>query len=159
MNKAQASVSYALGAAILLSLIIQTGCNESPQQRIVGKWEGQIELKKSVVDQELKRVASDPEEQKIFEKRFDDMKSMKMHVQFNENGAMRMSVNVGSLNRRASGKWEIARQEGDLVVIKSTESEGAEEELRVTFEDNDSFRMDPPGPNKEIGVMRFKRLR
>jgi hypothetical protein len=145
--------------ALLVLSCTMIGCGESRSERIVGIWEGQIELQEAAVQKELDGAAADPNRLKVLRERFDQMRKTVLNVRFKETGQMDMTADIGPISQDASFTWEITERDGDKVNIKSVESQGAEEQLQVVFLDDDTFTMDAPGDNPNIGLMRFHRLR
>lgn len=165
MNKERSVLSV----VALLACAMLTGCGSEmkPHDRLIGEWEAKIELDQSVVQQRLSEAPEQLEPggspyqvtRARLQKQYEEMATMLMKVDFEKDGAMRITANVGDIEQKIRGTWELTKHEGDTLTVKLTESESGADEKPLTFDGNDSFIMAPPGADTQIGVMRFRRLR
>jgi len=153
----------------MLACTMLSGCGSSelkPHDRLIGQWEGKIELDQAVIQQ---RLSAAPEQfspgvaptqltRGQLQQQFDSMANMQMEVEFTKDGEMRINAHVGAMERTVRGTWELTKHDGDTLTVKMTEPEAGADEQPMTFQGNDSFIMAPPGADTKIGVMRFRRL-
>lgn len=119
----------------------------SGPHQLIGAWHGEVWVDEAQASQVLTQ---------------DQLKAVKgtmMDVEFKADGEMVLSgVNNGK-PYTTTGKWELVKQEGPRVVIKSVEAEGAEKEILVRIESQDEFSMSLPDPITRMGAMQFRRMR
>lgn len=146
---------------VVLGGLVLAGCGgKSAQERLVGKWRGQVELNEEAVTKELAKTGDDSNARLVFEA----LESMEVDIEFQADGKLNMSAAAqtpaGADKQSVSGKWQVVSQEGDNITIKSIyEGEQQAEQIDIHLESDDAFSTRPPGPNREIGVLRMRRLR
>ena len=146
-----ASVTIALSTLFTFGLLCGTGsvgCNHagsSPEQRLLGKWQGTLQI-----DKELAADTLTPEQ-------IDSIQGAAMLVEFQANGTMNLGVT--GQPTQATGTWELVDAAEDTITIVSTESDGKSTDLQLHFSDHDLFAMPLPGPLAKAGLMEFRRLR
>jgi hypothetical protein len=135
----------------------------TPEELLVGNWQGEVE-----VDQEA--VAKKLEEAKDLDERaknriywsIETPASLKSKLTLKADGSMKMAATIstaeGEKNIDGEGTWEVLSAGGDQATVRLS-YEGQVEEKVFTFEDKDAFGTDPPGVDKTIGTLRFRRLR
>jgi hypothetical protein len=135
----------------------------TPEEVLVGNWHGEVE-----VDQEA--VAKKLEEAKDLDERaknrvywsIETPTSLKSKLTLNADGSMKMAATIstaeGEKQKNGVGTWEVLSAGGDQATVRLS-YEGQVEEKIFTFEDADAFATDPPGIDKTIGTLKFKRLR
>jgi hypothetical protein len=149
-------LSIVLSSALLLPLI---GCGPSAADRLVGRWEGSLQVDQDEVNRQ-QASAQSPLEKGLQNFALTGLKSMKMTLEFQADGQMAMSISLGPLNESRGGTWEVVRQQSDQVTIKSVDEKGIEQESVLTFQDPDTFLMQPPDGDgaRKLGVLRFQRV-
>lgn len=139
-------VATSLVAALALSL----GCGSKPtppQQRLPGKWYG-----KMIVHHESVGNSLTPAQIAQLEK-------MEMGIEFTKDGGMVLSGVNNNVPYQSQGKWQFIGQEGDILTIKSIESDGNQKDVVIVFEGNDEFSMPLKTEVANIGAMKFERLK
>jgi hypothetical protein len=89
---------------------------------------------------------------------------MQVDIEFQADGKLSMSAEAqtpdGADAQSITGQWQVIAQEGDEITIESRyDGEEEAEEIDIKLEGDDAFSTRPPGPNREIGVLRMKRMR
>src|SRR5262245_6149204 len=128
------------------------GCGGSaklpaPVERLPGSWHGQMIVYEEEVQGKLppEKIAA--------------LSQMQMDFQFQPDGAMTLSgVDQGRAYTNA-GRWEVLKQDGDLLTIKSTEQSGAIKDINIEFDGSDTFFIPVKTEVAELGAMRFTRMR
>jgi hypothetical protein len=128
------------------------GCGGSaklpaPVERLPGAWHGQMIVYHEEVQGKLppEKIAA--------------LEQMQMDFQFQPDGSMSLSgVDQGRAYTN-NGRWEVVKQEGDLLTIKSTEQSGAIKDINIEFDGADMFYIPVKTEVAELGAMRFTRLR
>jgi hypothetical protein len=59
----------------------------------------------------------------------------------------------------SQAKWEMVKQDGDLLTIKATEPSGKQKQINFEFDGADTFYMPYRTEVAEIGAIRFTRMR
>ena len=126
--------------------------------KLVGAWEGAIEIDEQKVIQSLqdKNVGFDPEEAIAI------LNSIAMAIDFHDDGTMRLAGTMNTPNgpeeSSGQGRWELVSENGKQVTIRSIEEGREGQEIELIFVDQDTFTMAPPPPNPNVGLMRFHRV-
>lgn len=127
------------------------GCGGSklpaPVERLPGSWHGQMIVYEEEVQGKLppEKIAA--------------LSQMQMDFQFQPDGSMSLSgVDQGRAYTNA-GRWEVLKQDGDLLTIKSTEQSGAVKDINIEFDGSDTFYIPVKTEVAELGAMRFTRMR
>ena len=131
---------------------------ESPH-RLIGKWEGMLEVDQQAVEQLFKDAGREDQITTALE----TYKTMQMKMDFEESGEMKMSIKIGTENANeensGSGTWELIRDEGNKSIVKSKEEGSEAQEIEISFDDPDHFQMLPKGPFRNAAVLKFSRIR
>jgi hypothetical protein len=132
------------------------GCGGSklptPSQRLPGKWHGEM-------------IIYDEAQAKLPAEQVAQMAQMQYDFEFRPDGSMALSGIHSGQAFTTEGRWQPVKQDGDLLVIKSTEQTGAAKDVNIEFDGKDTFYIPfnaRPAPNAEVaelGAMRFTRLR
>src|SRR5262249_7638032 len=144
----------AFAALVVMSGLV--GCGSSslpaPVQRLPGKWHGEMIVYKEELEGKLppERIAA--------------LEQMQMDLEFRSDGTMTAEGANGGQAGSSRGQWQMVKQEGDLLIIQSTEEGGKSEHKNCEFDGTDIFYM-PVQANlggagvADLGAMRFTRLR
>jgi hypothetical protein len=127
------------------------GCGGSPQlpqavERLPGKWQGQM----IVYEEELQG--------KLPAEKIAELAAMKMDFEFRPDGTMSLSGVDQGRAYTGAGRWELVKQEGDLLTIKSTEDGNPPKDINIEFDGQDTFFIPLKTEVAELGAMRFTRL-
>lgn len=126
--------------------------------KLVGAWEGAIEIDEQKITQILQDQAEeiDPAEAIAM------LQSVAMSIDFHDDGTMLLSGTMntpgGPDQTTGSGRWELVSENGQAITIRSIEDGQQGEEIELQFVDRDTFTMAPPPPTPPIGLMRFHRV-
>jgi len=127
------------------------GCGGSglpaPVKRLPGKWHGQM-----IVFEEEVQGKYTPEQ-------IADFQLWQMDFEFRPDGSMLIAGVTKGQSTSSEGSWEMVKQEGDLLAIKSTEAGGEQKQINCEFDGADTFYMPIKTDVAELGAMRFTRLR
>jgi hypothetical protein len=144
--------SYLTNLVLALPLAAaMVGCGGSPQlpvasQRLPGKWHGEM-----IVYEETQ--ATLPPD------KIAALSQMKMDFEFVADGSMSLSgVDQGRAYTTA-GRWQVVKQEGDLLTINSQEQAGGAKDINIEFDGADTFFIPLKTEVAELGAMRFTRMR
>ena len=146
---------FVLPTMLIVSGLI--GCGGSPSlpapvQRLPGKWHGEMIVYKEELEGKLppERIAA--------------LEQMQMDFEFRSDGTMTAAGATAGQAATSQGKWEMVKQEGDVLMIQSTEEGGKVAPKKFEFDGADMFYM--PIQAKlgdsgvaDLGAMRFTRLR
>lgn len=127
------------------------GCGGSPQlpaaaERLPGKWHGEM-----IVYEETQ--ATLPPD------KIAALSQMRMDFEFAADGSMALSgVDQGRAYTTA-GRWQVVKQEGDLLTINSQEQTGGAKDINIEFDGADTFFIPLKTEVAELGAMRFTRMR
>jgi hypothetical protein len=141
---------FFIATSLLAALALSLGCgNKSvpPAQRLPGKWYG-----KMIVHRESVGDSLTPEQIAQLEK-------MEMGIEFSADGSMVLSGVNNNIPYKSEGKWQFVGQDGDVLTIKSIESDGNQKDVVIVFDGNDEFSMPLKTEVANIGAMRFERLK
>ena len=145
-----ARLTYTVPALLIAGGLI--GCGGSAKlpaavERLPGKWHGEMIVYEEEVQGKLppEKIAA--------------LAQMQMDFQFQPDGSMSLSgVDQGRAYTNA-GQWQMLKQEGDLLTIKSTEQSGAVKDINIEFDGADIFYIPVKTEVAELGAMRFTRMR
>jgi hypothetical protein len=139
---------------------------ESARNRLVGTWNGSIEVLPDGVETTRSALAEDAEKTARFESFVESFKSTRMTLELKEDATMQMTVsaviNGQEVTQPTGGTWEVSQADGDHVVVKFVRDIDQDTEAKqFTFESNDAFLTSGIGDGAfdEIAQMRFSRLR
>lgn len=168
--------AFALVSVGLLALASSFGCGgsgatggttaqgeptQTPEEVLVGNWEGKVELDQEVVAKKLDAV-KDPDAKNLLFWEIETPASLNSKLTLKADGSMIMAATIstadGDKSLQSRGTWEVISAEGDQAKVR-LRYDGEVEEKVFTFDDVDAFATDPPGADKTIGVLKFKRLR
>jgi hypothetical protein len=142
--------SVALPTLLLVAGLVGCGSDSlpSPAQRLPGKWHGEM-----IVYEE--EVAG-----KLPPEKIEKLARMQWDFEFNSDGSMVLAaMNDEGRAERSDGRWEIVKQDGDLLTIKSTEQTGKQKNINCEFDGTDIWYMPVKTEVAELGAMRFTRMR
>lgn len=166
---------FAIVCLVVLAFVSSLGCGgnaapvtsanneptKTPEEVLVGNWEGKVELDQEVVAQKLDAV-KDPEAKNLLYWEIETPASLNSKLTLKADGSMIMAATIntadGDKSLQSRGTWEVLSAEGDQAKVR-LRYDGEVEEKVFTFDDVDAFATEPPGPDKTIGVLKFKRLR
>jgi len=141
-------------AASLSSLLVAAGfigCGGSslpaPVERLPGKWHGQM----IVFEEEVQG--------KLTPEAIAALGQSQMDYEFKPDGSMVVGVAINNKSESSQAKWELVKQDGDLMTIKSTEPGGKQKHINFEFDGADTFYMPVKNEVAELGAFRFTRLR
>jgi hypothetical protein len=148
-------MSYHLRLAANLSLLLVAagfiGCGGSslpaPVERLPGKWHGQM----IVFEEEVQG--------KLTAEQIANLAGTQMDYEFKPDGSMVVAVAINDKADSSQARWELVKQEGDLLTIKSTEPSGKQKHINFEFDGADTFYMPMKSEIAELGAVRFTRLR
>jgi hypothetical protein len=148
-------MSYRLRLAACFTLLLVAagfvGCGGSslptPVQRLPGKWHGQM-----IVFEEEVQGKYTPEQ-------IADFQQMQMDFEFKPDGSMSIAASSKDKSDASQAKWELVKQDGDVLTIKSTEATGKQKHINCEFDGTDTFYMPVTTEVAELGAFRFTRLR
>jgi hypothetical protein len=129
------------------------GCGGSGQlppavERLPGRWHGEMIVYKEELQGKLT-----PEQIAGLEK-------MQWDFEFHADGSMTLSAaNEQGQAAKSDGRWELVKQEGELLTIKSTEQQGEMKQINFEFDGADVLYMPVQTNVAELGAMRFTRMR
>jgi len=137
----------------------QAATDEGPPHRLIGEWQGQLEVDQEAVTELFQREGQEDE----LENALKVYQNMQMTMGFKKDGAMTMSIKIAtdeaSEENSGSGTWELIRDEGQKSIVKSQEEGSVPQEIELSFEDTDHFQMLPKGPFRNAAVLKFSRIR
>jgi hypothetical protein len=146
-----ASFRFTWTLPVLLIAGGMVGCGSSAPpaavERLPGKWHGEM-----IVYEDAVQGVLPPE--KIAE-----LSQMQMDFEFRPDGTMALSGAHQGQAYTTQGKWQMVKQEGDLLTIKSFEQGGPEKDINIEFDGADTFFVPLQTEVAELGAMRFTRLR
>jgi hypothetical protein len=148
-------MSYCLRLAACCTLLLVAaglvGCGGSsppePVERLPGKWHGQM-----IVFLEEVQGKYTPEQ-------IADFEQMQMDFEFRPDGSMVIVGSTKGQSASSEARWEMVKQEGDVLTIQSTEPGGKQKHINCEFDGTDTFYMPVQTDVAELGAMRFTRMR
>jgi hypothetical protein len=141
---------HCLAFAIVVSAsLIGCGSASPPAavERLPGKWHGEM------------IVYDDAVQGKLPPEKIAELAAMKMDFEFREDGTMALSGDHKGQAYTTQGQWQMVKQEGDLLTIKSIEEGGGAKDINIEFDGTDTFFVPLQTEVAELGAMRFTRLR
>jgi len=136
--------------AIVVSSAGLVGCGPAAApaavERLPGRWHGQM------------IVYEDQVQGKLPPDKVAELSQMQFDFEFRPDGSMTTSGVDSGQAYSTDGKWQMVKQEGDLLTIKSLEEVGAKD-INIEFDGSDTFYIPLQTEVAELGAMRFTRLR
>ena len=139
---------------------------QNAKTKLVGKWNGTVEILPEGVELARKGLADDEEKKTRFENYIENFKATTMTLDLKEDASMEMTVSVTiqgqNLSQPSAGKWDVEKVDGDNIVVKFVrEEDNFTEAQQFSFQSNDDFVTEGPGEGAFRGIaqMRFSRLR
>jgi hypothetical protein len=127
------------------------GCGSSSPpaavERLPGKWHGEM------------IVYEDAVQGKLPPEKIAELQAMQMDFEFRPDGTMALSGAHKGQAYTTQGEWQMVKQEGDLLTIKSIEAGGGAKDINIEFDGADTFFVPLQTEVAELGAMRFTRLR
>ncbi len=127
------------------------GCGSSAPpaaiERLPGKWHGEM------------IVYEDAVQGKLPPEKIAELSAMQMDFEFRQDGTMALSGDHKGQAYTTQGQWQMVKQEGDNLTIKSIEQGGSEKDINIEFDGSDTFFVPLQTEVAELGAMRFTRLR
>jgi hypothetical protein len=140
---------WLLAAVVTAAGLVGCGSSAPPAavERLPGKWHGEM-----IVYEDAVQGVLPPE--KIAE-----LEKMQMDFEFRSDGTMALSGAHQGQAYTTQGQWQLIKQEGDLLTIKSVEEGGGAKDINIEFDGSDTFFVPLQTEVAELGAMRFTRLR
>lgn len=143
---------FLMMAALCCSVFVFFGCTpSSPEARLVGKWELDLEATKEVMKAELK-------DNPVGAMMLTALDSMKATAEFKADGTASLATTAGGRTDSKQGKFVIEK-EGERYKVTITDDAGEKTSGFLAFEGNDKFSLefDNAGPNKmKMTYLRMK---
>lgn len=114
--------------------------------RLPGDWAGVM-----VIDQEgVKGLPAD---------KVEALKAMEMGISFSPQGEMVLSGYNNGQPYESRGAWQLVKEEGDKLTLRSIEGDGTQKDIVLMFDGNDRFLMPLKTEVANLGAMQFERMR
>lgn len=127
------------------------GCGSSAPpaaiERLPGKWHGEM------------IVFEDAVQGKLPPEKIAELQAMQMDFEFRPDGSMALSGAHKGQAYTTQGQWQMVKQDGDLLTIKSIEEGGGAKDINIEFDGSDTFFVPLQTEVAELGAMRFTRMR
>jgi hypothetical protein len=138
-----------LPLCLLPLLLLAVGCGPSAEQKLIGSWEGKLEISESA----LAEAQDNPFAAALGSAMKDMVANLRATYTFNADKTFEVVLPgpLGTMNM--SGTWEVVSQSGDEVTIRMNPQQGASIDRAVTFIDADHFET-----ADDKGVLKFTRL-
>ena len=135
----------------IISIASLVGCGPAAPpaavERLPGKWHGEM------------IVYEDAVQGKLPPEKIAELSAMQMDFEFRNDGTMALSGDHNGQAYTTQGAWQMVKQEGDLLTIKSIEAGGGAKDINIEFDGSDTFFVPLETEVAELGAMRFTRLR
>jgi hypothetical protein len=140
---------WLLSAAIATAGLVGCGSPAPPAavERLPGKWHGEM------------IVYEDAVQGVLLPEKIAELEKMQMDFEFRTDGTMALSGAHQGQAYTTQGQWQMIKQEGDLLTIKSVEEGGGAKDINIEFDGSDTFFVPLQTEVAELGAMRFTRLR
>jgi hypothetical protein len=123
-----------LALALVLAVPVLAGCN--PAQKVIGKWDLEIEEPKEPAGGGGLGGTYIPPAIVSF-------MQLKRIIEFQEDGDCVVEVHAGGQTAKAKGKWRHVKTKGNEMVLKVKLGEADEKEVSVRFIDNNKIETVP----------------
>ncbi len=155
----------ALATVGLLAMAVSAGCNHSPENRLVGRWQGKVLVDRSAVegqiDKKIKNKMAAVLAKGVIDKMLQKFESASITLNFRKNGTYDGSVKgLPGKDRNISGTWKVVSSAGSEIKIE-IEQNGKKETTTIAFRGRDEFTIKAPPGVQEIpdGIeFRFRRM-
>lgn len=115
-------------------------------ERLPGDWAGVMIIdEEGVKDLPAENVAA--------------LKAMEMGISFSPQGEMILSGYNNGQPYESKGAWQLVKEEGETLTLRSIESDGTQKDIVLMFDGNDRFLMPLKTEVANLGAMQFDRLR
>ena len=148
----------------LLSIAVSAGCNHSPENRLVGRWQGKVIVDRSAVEgqinKKIKNKMAAVFAKGIVDKMLQKFESASITLNFRKNGTYDGFIKgLPGKDREVSGTWKVVSSAGSETKIE-IEQNGKKETTTLAFRGRDEFVIKAPPGIQEIpdGIeFRFRR--
>lgn len=115
-------------------------------EKIIGKWEAKLEVDEDKLKKLLADQGTPPElVDMILPMVVAQLGNASIIMEFKEDNSMEFTAKgIPGQEESKEGKWEIVKEDGDKLTIKSTQ-EGEEEVQEITFDGDDKFTLTAEG--------------
>lgn len=162
------STARLLALATAIGLV---GCGESPQKKLIGKWQMdatpmQEAMRQAFEAQAAKAPAGSPAKEamdRALASMATSTTNMRIWIEFNSSGSFtRSAIGAGGAAKAETGTWTLASTKENEISLATT-VEGESEDVTFVFVDHDTFELKfPEGApmNTAAGAKppRFKRV-
>jgi hypothetical protein len=87
------------------------------------------------------------------------LKAMEMGISFSPQGEMVLSGYNNGQPYESRGAWQLVKEEGDKLTLRSIEGDGTQKDIVLMFDGNDRFLMPLKTEVANLGAMQFERMR
>lgn len=138
--------------ALLAGTLLSLGCGPSPESRLVGKWQGKIEVDEAAVDARLEKDG--PFARAMLKPLLTNMaQNATFDVEFRDDGTHTSRFKLGPVDKTQSGTWKVKAAEGDRVTLTLVEDGRTHDETLILGDK--SFTMEAPGEAEGLAKVRF----
>ncbi|MDP6447307.1 MAG: hypothetical protein QGG36_10095 [Pirellulaceae bacterium] len=150
--------SSLLGLVILVAVLC-SGCGPSAKDRLIGRWQGTIEVDDTKVQQKLDEAGNNPIKQAIAKKFIEAIKQGTMDFELKADGSFTSSVRLGPLTKDTYGNWKVLTDAGDRITVQLTDHNGQTNQPTLAFADDGAFAVEAEGEASEFAVFRCRRVK
>lgn len=138
--------------------VFASGCTPSAKDKLVGKWQGTIEVDDTKLQQKLGATGNNPIQKAIAAKMIEAVKQGSMEFELKADDSFTSSVNLGILSKDTYGTWKVIDDSGNQITVALTDQEGKVEQPTLTFSEDGSFEIVPEGEAGDVAVFRCRRV-
>lgn len=158
LERPMTSAHLHLSIFIVTATLVLSGCAPSAKDKLIGKWQGTIEVDDAKLQQKLGAASNNPIQKAITAKLIEAVKQGTMEFELKADDSFSSSVNLGLLSKDASGTWKVVNDNGNQITVTLTDQEGKVEQTTLTFSEDGSFEIVPDGEAGEVAIFRCRRV-
>ncbi|HAY78383.1 MAG TPA: hypothetical protein DCY79_01105 [Planctomycetaceae bacterium] len=150
------SVHVTIVAVVFTALI--SGCAPSAKDKLVGKWQGTVEVDNTKLQQKLGSAGSNPFKKALAAKMIEMVKQGTMEFDLKADDSFSSSLSMGLLSQDTHGTWKVVQDNGNQITLELTDHKNKIQQSTLTFADDGSFEIVPEGEAGEVAIFRCRRV-
>ena len=139
---------YILAAVLVISIVAVASAEKYDENTLIGTWE--FDLIKMMKEQMGGQIPQGMDVEQMLAGSF-------IRITFKKDGTYTFESKTPTAEESNDGKWEVVEKKDNKVVIKSTDGDGEEQLVSLTFKDKDNLDALMPGePPVTMSASRVK---
>jgi len=127
--------------------------------RLIGKWNGTVEIDQPAVQRRLDQAQSNPLLRAFVEQSLEVLRIGQLDIAVRDDGTYDLTMKIGPLTNSSSGRWAVTEEKGSRLTVELTPQQGPVEFRQFHFDGKDAFRTDLPKDLSGLGQFHCRRAK